>query len=100
MEVALTRWQMGRWSTQAKVEGIGHDAGVAIAVPLTIPLGNQAAPHCMQAFRRLELTASPPPTNPPCFVGELPKWGLREIWMNDSGSGAFFLQELRKGNLD
>jgi hypothetical protein len=46
-------WLTELWSTQAKVEGImlkaawhwGSDSSV-----VTIPLGNQAAPHCMYAF--------------------------------------------------
>jgi len=45
----MTGWLTGLWSTQAKVEGIvlkvaGH--WCMTAVSLTIPLGNQAAPHC------------------------------------------------------
>jgi len=50
MGVATTRWLMGFWSTQAKAGGIvlkaawhwGRDSSVVM-----IPLGNQAAPHCM-----------------------------------------------------
>ena len=47
MRVPMTRWLMGLWSTQAKVEAIVPRAGVETAMPLTIPLGNQATPHCV-----------------------------------------------------
>jgi len=47
MRVPMTRWQMGLSSTQAKVEAIVPRAGVETAMSLTIPLGNQASPHCM-----------------------------------------------------
>ena len=47
MRVPVTRWLMGLWSTQAKVEGIMPRAGVETATSLTIPLGNQATSHCV-----------------------------------------------------
>ena len=49
MRVTTTRWLSGLWSTQTKVEGIvlkaawhwGSDS------VLTVPVGNQTAPHCV-----------------------------------------------------
>ena len=49
-----TCWLTGLWSNQAEVEGIVPKATwhwVVTAMSKTIPLGNQAAPHCMKAFR-------------------------------------------------
>jgi hypothetical protein len=44
-----TRWLTGLWSTQAKGEGTALKAAWhwGSDVVSKIPLGNQAAPHCM-----------------------------------------------------
>jgi len=80
-----TRWLMGLWSTQAKVEGImpkaawhwSSDSSVIID-----PLGNQAAPHCMKAFR----LRGAPWTVTLCFspyAGGFLFLGLQQTYMNE-----------------
>ena len=81
-----TCWLTGLWSTQAKVEGIvlkaawhwGRDCSV-----ITIPVGNQAAPNCMQAFR---LRGAPWPVTlrfSPYVCTRAPFWGLQQTYMNE-----------------